>query len=308
MLEFLSEKLSFPQFHIDELVGPGKIIPRLETYKVSLIDSAPVFETNAFLSKSLHGPEQHDADIIYGTMDGSGASKRKEISILKAISEALERWAFYQIVDSSQKKYFGFDLIPTTTGMAAYPSILKYKAKANAYREAIERWTIENWWKGIIPLEILSDNLQKDIASYKLITPFEKVPVVLIKHDFKIKEATFSAYGFSAGRSLNEAYSRALVEASRNYRGLFNTIELNNRIILKRLEEKRLLYFACTEGRDFFEKKVFDSKNIKCLPKKPKLIVDSEIIGPWTKYTTVWRCLFEKNSCDDYISENYFMF
>ncbi|MBI4924463.1 MAG: hypothetical protein HY843_00950 [Bdellovibrio sp.] len=73
--------------------------------------------------------------------------------------------------------------------------------------------------------------------------------------------------------------------------------------------EKRLLYFATQEGfESFFKRLVFSLKNnIKAT--QPKCILDLEVEGPWSNYTTVWRYLFAANSklylCD---SADYFLF
>jgi hypothetical protein len=67
------------------------------------------------------------------------------------------------------------------------------------------------------------------------------------------------------------------------------------------------MYFSSEVGAADFESRV--SVHANGPKKRPKLLINTEIHGPWSAYTTVWRCLLAPVSSKKSESDlNYFMF
>ena len=79
---------------------------------------------------------------------------------------------------------------------------------------------------------------------------------------------------------------------------------------VRQLFERRLLYFAEEAGHSFFLDRVQTSLwNPRVDLDKPRLVIDRELVGSWTEYATVWRCLFDFRGTNvDTTAENYFLF
>ncbi len=260
------------------------------------------YEVGCYLKEELrpsHIPKYH----LYGNPDGTGTDKYKSVACYKAISEALERWAFYQTKDENVIKY-GFDVDPSTTGMAAYPGLFKSQARNIAMLEALERWVISEWWSGCLSSFTLADvqlpqNIVIEIVGYGV------VAVIWNQLDSSSQNI---AYGFAAGSSAKLAIEKAECELQRNIFVLKNYFEKESQINLSMLslQEQRLVWFSKPEGHRLFLDRVSKSKLDMQTNKIPKLLVDKEVIGPWSSYATVWRCLF--NSAHDNNGLNTFMF
>lgn len=77
---------------------------------------------------------------------GAGWSSDKEESQSKAVTEAVERWAFRYCTKHSPVEA-GLDMNPTTDGFAALPAPLgEERLFIHAYCEALERWTLNRMW------------------------------------------------------------------------------------------------------------------------------------------------------------------
>jgi hypothetical protein len=72
--------------------------------------------------------------------------------------------------------------------------------------------------------------------------------------------------------------------------------------------ERRLLFFGSEDGILLFKNKSVTS-HLRKFVKSPELVTDIEILGPWSKYAQVWRCLFRPVS-SSFLEENvrYFLF
>ena len=228
--------------------------------------------------------------FLYGNADGSGSAKTKSEAIYKAISEALERWAFYATFNSQDKNRFGYDIDPSTTGMAAFPGVFKFQARRLAYREALERYALVSWWMGKLPLR--KRNYKQAITAYEIVTSDSSHSVALLTRH----TSQGYVYGFAAHKTFFKACQKAEIELERNAYVLpFQEKVLDNSNIS--ILEKRLIYFSKDEGRALFEARVDKSFVLDCPRTLPKLCIDIEIVGPWSNYTTVWRCLFQ-SECD----------
>lgn len=222
---------------------------------------------------------------VYGNADGTGSNRSPQIARHMAISEALERWAFYETSQSDEAAQFGFDVDNSTNGMAAFPGLFKSQARKRAYHEALERWALISWWSGHMQASIVGDAML-GVTALRLehSAKFGEVAVL-----FRQSAAGHVSYGYSAGSTFRTAVARAAVELARNefvvgyYKLRSAASEVPNCF------ERRCLYFAGEEGHAEFLRKVFDRRPRREAEWAVKF--DGEVPGPWSKYATVWRVL-----------------
>jgi hypothetical protein len=274
----------------DILSTDGGPILELKHRRVNYFEDA--FESYSYLSIDLiaDGKSKYGGKI-YGRSDGTGYSTNLKKAVYISISEAIERWAFLSCVSSGK---YGFSIDSTTNGMAAFPSLLSRYAIEKATLEAYERWCLIEWWNGSIDGELIKDiqpGLNIVLFSYK--NWFSCIA-------FKNFES-FRAYGFSGGKTLNAALYKAKIELYRNYE-LLSNFDFSQDV--EDIVDKRILYFA-KEGQKMFDERVYDSKSRSAIP---KLIVNNEIKGPWTKYAIVWRCLFQHSTSKFLDKDHYFFY
>src|ERR1044071_7034575 len=87
---------------------------------------------------------------LFSDADGTGTHPVAAVARHKAVSEAMERWAFHALVRSDRAEEFGFDVDPSSCGMAAFPGFLRRQARRSAVLEAVERFSLIAWWDGKI--------------------------------------------------------------------------------------------------------------------------------------------------------------
>lgn len=290
--------MSLAPWFYRNLIEPNEIINPPEYFRVQNIYEGEVFEAVCSLKPDLK-PSWVSVSSIYRNCEGAGTSKHLNIAIYKAISEALERWAFYHTATESLFLKFGFNEDPSTTGMAAYPGFLTSIARKNARFEAIERWAVHNFWKGLLPIK---EHETLDLISiYEIITPFPDVHVVVLN----MVSDGLNIFSFACENSFQATVRHALVELNRNRRVLNqrNEFQLDK---LEDISDKRLLFFSRPEGKALYLEKV--QKAPCAINAVPKLICDSEIKGPWTKYAKVWRVLYAESYPKDFEDHTFFMF
>lgn len=291
--------INLAPWYYRKLLGSNSIIEIPNYYKITLLDKSTQFEAVVSLNKILK-PEWVSSSNIYKNCDGSGTDKFKNVAVYKAISEALERLAFYELAEVAEKEYL-FDLNPTTTGMAAFPYFNCKFARINARNEAIERWAIHEFNRNKLPLINHSSTI-RGLGHYEIVTPFSSSKVSLLFYKF----TNFYVYGFAGGNTLSHSFERALIELDRNIRVL-NKFYSQNENILNNINDKRILFFSTSDGFQCFNDKVKSSpKVIKSI--YPKKICDKELKGHWNEYTKVWRYLLDNSYCDNFIDESFFMF
>jgi hypothetical protein len=272
-------------------VGKGGPIQRTEDAGVLQIAGHKELETqvNAFLKPELAVGKMNHA--VYGNADGTGSSASPAVAQHKAISEALERWAFLTVHQSGDAERYGFTHDRSSNGMAAYPG-LKFQARKAAYFEALERWALIGWWSGCFNASALS------------IPGFEGVEAVRIQHGrpeeviilFRKAETGSVSYGHAAGRTVMDAAMRAAVELSRTEfvlarhraKGVLGTVS--------NFMERRAIHFSSNEGFTEFR----DRLNRKADKPAPlwRTIYDGEVPGPWSRWATVWRHCVEMPTHD----------
>ncbi len=94
------------------------------------------------------GLTRENTSRLYGNADGTGTHPVAAVARHKAVSEALERWAFHATVKSERAEEFAFDVDPSTCGMSAFPGLMRRSARHSAVLEAVERFSLMAWWEG----------------------------------------------------------------------------------------------------------------------------------------------------------------
>lgn len=284
-------------------------IERLSTKNVELADGSTVWEAYAYLSEKTINIRP-DYYSLYGNAHGTGTHKTKLGAIHRAISEALERWAFLESSNSNHFAKYGFDLDPSSSGIAAYPSLTTSKSREIALSEAVERWGLYNWWCGNVSATSLPRF--KDIEIITINTPFrDRICLVVYR---RCPLSNLWAYGFACGITYESALQKAIVELSRNERVLLTSFKKTKVVPDKSLDltEWRTLFFASQEGFDLFKSRLelsVQTNSNGLEPNPPALLVDTEIRGPWSKYAKVWRCVVENKFWDfERKTKKFFLF
>lgn len=293
--------LNLAPWYYRNLLGENKILLSPLFFEITLLNGQTQIEAVISLKGNLK-PSWLSISDIYRNCDGSGTDTHKNISIYKAISEALERWAFYELVDTKNNQ-FAFDADPTTNGMAAFPHFNASRARKGAQTEAIERWAIHEFNRYHLPIS-KHHSLIEDLEHYEIITPFSDFKVSLLSY----KKDSFYVYGFAGGTTLNQSFEKALVELDRNIRVLNPIYQkgIQDSSFLETVD-KSLIFFSKAEGHNVFKEKIAKAPKMIFNP-NPKIICDQELKGPWSQYTKVWRYLLEDSYFDTRKDINFFMF
>lgn len=266
-----------------------------------------LFNVNAYLVEHLRPTRQRSNDY-YGNADGGGTHLTELIARFMAVSEAIERWAFWDRVDSGMSTLYGFDVDPSTTGMAAFPGLLHLRSRRKARLEALERFGLLHWWEGRLNHRLHHPE-SADYTVVEIIIPGASDSVVVT---FSDDPATGTrSYGYGAGPNLAAAVNSARGEMFGHQRTVARFISRHpdprlGLLSVKSHQERRALYFSLAEGRDLFEER------LKCgawaRQTAPKTIFDGLLPGDWDRYATVWRALYEPPSDEHLSSRNDYFF
>ena len=289
--------LNLSPWYYRDLISERSIIVKNDIYEIELFDGKKYFESNAFLNPELR-PEWLGKSKLYKDCDGSGTDIYKNIAVYKGISEALERFAFYQTADLYEKE-FCFDLNPTTTGMAAFPHLFVKFARENAKKEAVERWAIHQFNLKLLP--VVQHRDFGSINVFELVTPFSNLKTCILHHN----NLDQHVYSFATDSSILKAIEKAQVELSRNMAVLKKLAGIEK----EELEavDRTLAFYASQEGFEKFNSLIKSSPDV-IVNVNPRILCDKELIGPWTKYTKVWRYLLEDSYFDCSQDRTFFMF
>jgi hypothetical protein len=244
---------------------------------------------------------------IYDAVQGCGTHSSMQVARYKAISEALERWAFYECSsDAKNRALYGFDLDSSTNGMAAYPSIEHKSARNAAYLEAVERYSLVMWWGA--KLQVIRHDSSQDLFDvYEIISFDPKVKIALLH--YLDPESGFHVYGFAAASNFSKAKSHAAIEMHRNLvamRRLTDSFKISSDakdcgiIDFQKnhdlsLNEKRVLFFASNSGYKKWSDRLNESlkmSGVDVSSLSPKIVYDGPIAGPWSRFAKVWRVCF----------------
>lgn len=240
---------------------------------------------------------------LFSDADGTGTHPVPSIARHKAISEALERWAFHATVRSDRAEEFGFDVDPSSSGMAAFPGLLSRHARRAAVLESVERFSLIAWWDGQAEGRVF-DTDWPGVSAVAINGPFGGITVVA----FARTEWGGYVYGHAAEESFGAACERAVAELARHewvLRAWWLAFVGGEKRVPTNIFERRSLFFASDEGHALFRERV-ERKYSGAMP-KPEVLCDTEISGPWSEYATVWRFALRPPS-DGYLrgGERYF--
>jgi len=259
----------------DVFTSDGGPIERVSSGSIDVLGKQ-AHQANAYLAAGLI--RSKPALSVYGNADGTGASNSAQVARHMAISEALERWAFYDLSAGDESSKYGFDVDNSTNGMAAFPGLFKFQARKRAHLEALERWALVSWWSGLMHASMLGVTALRLEHGAK----FGEVAIL-----FRRSAAGHVSYGYSAGSTFRTAAARAAVELARN-EFVVGYYKLRSAVRdVPNCFERRCLYFAGEEGHAEFLRRVFDRKPHRGA--EWSVLFDGELPGPWTKYATVWR-------------------
>ncbi len=260
-----------------------------------------MFQANAYLSDNLRMHPREN--VVYGNPDGTGTSNYPSVARHKAISEALERWAYDAIMHGSDGAKYGFDVDPSSNGMAAFPGVFSRQARELARAEAAERFAVIGWWAGALDAHS-EGQVCPGVDVFHLENPYTSHAVVLLH---ALADNDVHAYAHASGETFVEACMRAGVELSRSQfvlRRFFRRGRVGASPVATGLFERRCVHFATAEGYASFEERVARKKWRSA---EPEVVFDGEIPGPWSRYATVWRVVL-KPASRDFLdkSENFF--
>jgi hypothetical protein len=273
------------------LAAAGGPIARVEVAEFMLLGE-PCFLANAYLVPELAG--NREISTLYSRANGSGTASSPMVARYMAISEAMERWAHWQLCAAPAGHAFGFDVDPSSNGLAAFPGLWRRQARAGAMLEAAERFNVLNWWEGRLPARE-SATRWPGVRAAVIRSQAPGTTVILFK---RTTEGLF-AYGQGAGWDFSAACRQAAGEMERHARVVLRFAQSHAGAIRDQLPasahplERRSLYFAQAEGHArFLDRLRAPVKSTAEL----KLVYDGIVPGPWSKFADVWRVVFEPPS------------
>jgi hypothetical protein len=284
------------------LADSGGPVDRLMMADVTILGRRE-FLANAYLKPGLGG--ERAGRRLFSPAHGSGVSSSPMVARFMAISEAMERWAHWQLHAGPEREKYGFDADPSSNGMAAFPGLWRRQARMGALMEAAERFNLLHWWEGRLPAAE-SGTPWPGVRAAMICSEAPGVTVVL----FKRTAQGFHAYGHAAALDYDSACRKAAVEMERHEMVLAHFARAHAGRIDEALPvhpiERRSLFFATEAGHELF------LERLRSTPRRvlacPRLVFDGEVPGPWTRYADVWRVVYEPPS-DRFLGpeENYFL-
>jgi ribosomal protein S12 methylthiotransferase accessory factor YcaO len=270
----------------------GGPITRIEYSEFPVLGNR-CFQANAYLAPELAGNTRPQLNL-YSNADGTGTHPSAMVARYMAISEALERWAFRMKVNDFDRDLYAFDRDESSNGMAAFPGLFSSQCRTKAYWEALERFCAIAWWDGRL-LAVVRPTKWPDVMAAQIDHPLGRgVMVILFK---RCMPGDFFSYGHAAGRDFEAACQRASIELCRNeyvlrsYRATHPVFTFADLPQVTDIFERRLLYFSLPEGHALFREHLQASPRLPI--SSPHVMFDGPIIGPWSRYATVWRVALE---------------
>jgi hypothetical protein len=188
-------------------------------------------------------------------------------------------------VRSERAAEFGFDVDPSTTGMAAFPGVVRRDARRSAVLEAVERFSVIAWWDGLAQGRVFETDWP-GVSAVAIDGPFGGITVVA----FARTEWGGWVYGHAAEESFGAACERAVVELARHewiLRAAWLATVAGQPISPTNIFERRCIFFASPEGHASFLERIGTRASGAVPPLE--VLCDREIPGPWDAYATVWR-------------------
>lgn len=286
------------------LTSSGGPVERLQLADMQVLGRRE-FLALAFLREGLAGKQWHNT--VFSIADGGGTARSPMVARFMAISEAMERWAHWQLHEGPDRARYGFDADPSSNGMAAFPGVFRRQARAGALMEAAERFNLLNWWEGRLAASE-SDTPWAGVRAATICSEAPGMTVIL----FKRTPDGFVAYGHGAALDFAAACRKAAVEMERHELIISRFARAHVGKVTQQLPdhahpiERRSLFFATPAGHELF------LERLRSAPRRPaprlRLVFDGPVPGPWTRYADVWRVVYEPPS-DRFLGpeENYFL-
>lgn len=225
---------------------------------------------------------------LFDPADGSGMGKTRLEARAKAVSEALERWAFQESSSGPDAALYGYQYSVSTKGMAAFPGIFPGQARREAIAEAFEYYSVDAWWGGSLKHWIIN----RDDSTVVFIDQPEFNGYIALAIRHLDLDRYVAAYGIGSGMTPEAAELKAQLEACRSATVLEKRASTPGTVRKPVLEaEQRMLEYATPQG--FATVKDRLSSQPWHAPMKPKVVFDGPIQGAWNKYTHVWRYALE---------------
>jgi hypothetical protein len=243
----------------------------------------PWIQTNVFLKKGLTPCRETG---LYANADGTGASRDAITAKHMAISEAMERWAYHATVNSDMASEYGFDIDPSSNGMAAFPGLLARQARRRAYLEAVERYSIMCWWSGQVEGTLISTDWP-GVDAVLINGPAGGITAITFT---KVQEGQY-AIGHAADESIGGACEKAIVEMERHAKVVrYWHTGRSATCVPQNVLESRSIFFSTEEGFALFKARIGTKPT---LPQPEfEVVCDREVPGPWSEFATVWRVAF----------------
>ena len=237
---------------------------------------------------------------------GGGWSADKEESQIKAVVEAVERWAFFSY-STDLPEQAGINIDASSNGFAAIPTDMGQKvASRNAYCEALERWVLNRIWdNGNIPLErpelrsrVLGDMLKPlcvEASCFSTRISTEElggaVPPVAHFCLCLLRTRLGGAISGAACSSTPElAIERAALEAYL-HAVAFERMLARRLSVFESVIEKRLFHFArMQKGYEIVSDRIEIAASANLL-KSPPVLFSKNLPGPWNPEISVHRVL-----------------
>lgn len=215
----------------------------------------------------------------FSAADGSGVGKTKLEARAKAVSEALERWAFYETRSGPDSHLYGYHIADSTKGMAAFPGLFASSARRRAMAEAYEHYAVDSWWSGAFEHWAMEED--GFTLVFIRVPDYRGVVVLAVR---RLESKNFSAaFGSGSARTAAAAVLSAKLEAARMETALQNCRHPE----LATGTEAALLRRASHTGY----LAVVD--RLKMAPWRaaaaPCLVFDGPVRGPWEQFAHVWR-------------------
>jgi hypothetical protein len=253
-----------------------------------------------------------EIDPIIGEWVTTGYSASPELSMLKALSEQVEREAFR----SGKRLNLKSCQTERSDGLAAFPVAFRTKlsarkqAKLRALSEALERFTWAHWWDDqcighhfgkVFELAFIPHTARELISH--LPTPYEVREVYFVVpfaetngYESVILMCEMSNGGFLSGgacgpvESKDETITRAAAELFRHALASKRLVEM--KIAPKGFYQERLAHFAFNpRGAQAVRERLAEKGEI--FVQFPELAIDEEIPHEHSGTIYVHRCLFE---------------
>jgi ribosomal protein S12 methylthiotransferase accessory factor YcaO len=274
------------------MVDAGGPIERLAMVDTTVL-GVRQFQANAFLRPDLVA--WRTGGNVFGEAAGTGTAGSPMEARFKAISEAIERWAHMAVLTSPERDRFGFDVDPSSNGMAAFPGLWLRQARPAAQLEATERFNVLSWWEGRLPATE-TDTRWPGIRAVVLASNAPGVTVIVYRRSAN----GHYAYGHAAGADVDSACQRAAIELERHeyvvQRFLLAHAGVTNEGLPSTAHpiERRSLFFAMPEGHEMFLERLHSAP--RQVRADPTLVYDGPVPGPWGKYADVWRVAYQPPS------------